>query len=125
MLLQKKDFTSQIRDKFFITLDVEEDKLYYRILAYALAYCYYDQPEHTVEGYTFQDIRGGCQDFSISSITGLEPASVEVLLSEMEELNVLVCMNGRYAFNGANFRHMMGDYETVFDELDRFSEEVE
>lgn len=125
VLLQKKDFTTQIRDKFFITLDVEEDKLYYRILAYALAYCYYDQPENAVQGYTFQDIREVCKEFSISSITALEPASVEVLLSEMEELNVLVCTNGRYTFNGANFRHMMGNYETVFDELDRFSGEEE
>lgn len=125
VLLQKKDFTSQIREKFFITLDVEEDKRYYRILANALAYCYYEYPEEAVQGYTFQDIRGACQDFAITSITDLEPASVELLLSEMEELNILVCTNGRYTFNGANFRHMMGDYDTVFDELDRFGEEVE
>ena len=125
VLLQKKDFTSQIREKFFITLDVEEDKRYYRILANALAYCYYEYPEEAVQGYTFQDIRGVCQDFAITSITDLEPASVELLLSEMEELNILVCTNGRYTFNGANFRHMMGDYDTVFDELDHFGEEVE
>ena len=123
VLLQKKDFTSQIRDKFFITLDVEEDKLYYRILAYALAYCYYDQPGLAVQGYAFTDILGVCRGFSIDSITCLPEESVKVLLSEMEELNVLVCMHGRYTFNGANFRHMMGDYDTVYKELDSFSEE--
>lgn len=123
VLLQKEDFTTQIRDKFFITLDVEEDKLYYRILAYALAYCYYDQPENAVQGYTFQEILGACQYFNINSITCLPDESVKVLLSEMEQLNVLVSMNGRYTFNGANFRHMMGDHETVFNELLSFSGE--
>ena len=44
---------------------------------------------------------------------------------EMEELNVLVCLNEHYTFNGANFRHMMGDYETVFNELDSFGGEGE
>ena len=48
---------------------------------------------------------------------------MKVLLSEMEQLNVLVSMNGRYTFNGANFRHMMGDHETVFNELLSFSGE--
>ena len=43
----------------------------------------------------------------------------------MEELNVLVCLNEHYTFNGANFRHMMGDYETVFNELDSFGGEGE
>ena len=125
VLLQKKDFTSQIRDKFFITLDVEEDKRYYRILANALAYCYYEYPEKTVQGYTFQDILGACQDFSITSITNLDASSVQLLLSEMEELNILVCTNGHYTFNGANFRHMMGDYDTVFNELDHTDGEVQ
>lgn len=125
LLLQKPDFLRQIREKFFITLDVEEDKLYYRILAYALAYCYYDQPEGAVEGYSFQSIWEVCQLFGIQAITALEPANVKALLSEMEELNVLVCLNEHYTFNGANFRHMMGDYETVFNELDNFGREGE
>ena len=104
---------------------MEEDKLYYRILAYALAYCYYDQPEGAVEGYSFQSIWEVCQLFGIQAITALEPANVKALLSEMEELNVLVCLNEHYTFNGANFRHMMGDYETEFNELDSFGGEGE
>ena len=123
LLLQKSDFISQIREKFFITLDVEEDKLYYRILAYALAYCYYDQPEGAVEGYTAQEIYNVCRDWQITAITELPPESVETLLTEMEELNVLMCLNGRYTFNGANFRHMMGDLDTVLNELDSFGGE--
>ena len=122
VLLQKPDFLQQIRDKFFITLDVEEDKLYYRILAYALAYCYYDQTDKAVEGYSFQEIWEMCAAFHIDTITSLPQENVKVLLSEMEELNVLVHLNGRYTFNGANFRHMMGDEETVFNELEKFGE---
>lgn len=120
-LLQKEDFVEQIRNKFFITLDVEEDKLYYRALAYALAYCYYDAGEDSVEGYTFEQIQEVYEAFEIQSLCQLEAKSVKILLSEMEELNVLVQMDGRYAFNGANFRHMMGDEETVMTELDRLS----
>lgn len=117
-LLQKADFVAQIRDKFFITLDVEEDKLYYRALAYALAYCYYDAGEDSVEGYTFEQIRSVYEGFDIRELCALEPEHVKTLLSEMEDLNVLVQMDDRYAFNGANFRHMMGDEETVMNELD-------
>ena len=122
VLLQKPDFLQQIKEKFFITLDVEEDRLYYRIIAYALAYCYYDRPNQAVEGYTFRDILEMCALFGVKAITDLPQESVKVLLSEMEELNVLVQLNGRYTFNGANFRHMMGDEETVFDELGKFGE---
>jgi len=118
-LLQKEDFVAQIRDKFFITLDVEEDKLYYRALAYALAYCYYDASEDSVEGYTFEQIRDVYEGFDIHGLCQLEAENVKTLLSEMEDLNVLVQMDGRYSFNGANFRHMMGDEETVMNELDR------
>lgn len=120
-LLQKEDFVEQIRDKFFITLDVEEDKLYYRALAYALAYCYYDASEDSVEGYTFEQIREVYEGFEIQSLCQLEPKSVKMLLSEMEDLNVLIQMDGRYSFNGANFRHMMGDEETIMTELDRLN----
>ena len=120
-LLQKEDFVEQIRNKFFITLDVEEDKLYYRALAYALAYCYYDASEDSVEGYTFEQIQEVYEVFEIQSLCQLESKSVKILLSEMEELNVLVQMDGRYSFNGANFRHMMGDEETIMTELDRLS----
>lgn len=122
-LLQKEDFVEQIRDKFFITLDVEEDKLYYRALAYALAYCYYDASEDSVEGYTFEQIRDVYEGFEIYGLCRLEPENVKTLLSEMEDLNVLVQMDGRYSFNGANFRHMMGDEETVMNELDRLGGE--
>ena len=121
-LLQKEDFVEQIRNKFFITLDVEEDKLYYRALAYALAYCYYDSSEDSVEGYTFEQIREVYEGFEIRSLCELEPKSVKLLLSEMEELNVLTQMDGRYAFNGANFRHMMGDEETIITELENLNQ---
>ena len=63
-----------------------------------------------------------CAAFHIDTITSLPQENVKVLLSEMEELNVLVHLNGRYTFNGANFRHMMGDEETVFNELEKFGE---
>ena len=121
-LLQKEDFVEQIRNKFFITLDVEEDKLYYRALAYALAYCYYDSSEDSVEGYTFEQIQEVYEGFEIHSLCELEPKSVKILLSEMEELNVLMQMDGRYSFNGANFRHMMGDEETIMTELDKLNQ---
>lgn len=122
-LLQKEDFVEQIHDKFFITLDVEEDKLYYRALAYALAYCYYDASEDSVEGYTFEQIRDVYEGFEIRGLCQLEAENVKTLLSEMEDLNVLVQMDNRYSFNGANFRHMMGDEETVMNELDRLGGE--
>lgn len=121
-LLQKEDFVEQIRNKFFITLDVEEDKLYYRALAYSLAYCYYDSSEDSVEGYTFEQIQEVYEGFEIRSLCELEPKSVKILLSEMEELNVLMQMDGRYSFNGANFRHMMGDEETIMTELDKLNQ---
>lgn len=120
-LLQKEDFVEQIRNKFFITLDVEEDKLYYRALAYALAYCYYDSSQDSVEGYTFEQIKEVYEGFEIQSLCQLEPKSVKMLLSEMEDLNVLIQIDGRYAFNGTNFRHMMGDEETIMTELDRLN----
>lgn len=122
-LLQKEDFVVQIQKKFFITLDVEEGKRYYRALAYILAYCYYEFSEYSVEGYSFEQIREIYEGLGIGSLCRLEPENVKTLLSEMEDLNVLVQMDGRYSFNGANFRHMMGDLETVLTELDRLGGE--
>ncbi|MGN1030467.1 MAG: AAA family ATPase, partial [Butyricicoccaceae bacterium] len=99
MLIQDKTFNEQIHEKFFITLQVDEQD-YYKILSYALAYCYMDNQKNAALGFTAGDVLEICEAFNITSVTNLPRSSVEALMRELEELNILRSISdGRYSFN--------------------------
>ncbi len=129
-LLKNKEFQENIREKYNITLGVDDDsaqeKSYYKTLAYALAHCHFERPADAASGYTAQDLYALCQDLDIHSIVELSQEQVDVLLGELVDLNVLrphvTDSETRYIFNRASFRHMLGDEREVDDELERIME---
>ena len=117
-LLKDQEFLNNIKEKFMITLGIDQkEKGYYRTLANVLAYCYFQMPEGTSNGYTAEQLYKMCKDFYIYSITELKIGQVKVLLDELIGLNVLrkniVDSENHYIFNRTSFRHMLGDEENV------------
>lgn len=122
MLIQDKTFGEQIREKFFITLQVDEQE-YYQILSYALACCYHEYPSRAISGFTSRDILEICETFGIRSITELTLTGIEALMRELEELNILRSANEHYFFNRRNFRNMLGSKDRVWAALEAYGEE--
>lgn len=121
-LLKDREFQDNIREKFEITLGVDDNEQgYYNALAYSLARCHFDHPEDIALGYTAEDIRNLCRKLDIYSIAKLSLNQVDELLKELIELNILrgrdIGGETRYIFNRASFRHMLGDENQVDDKL--------
>ncbi len=121
-LLREPDFLNNIKDKFMSTLGIDsEEEGYYKILAYLLADCYYLHENAGVEGVSAKMIRETAEEFDIASIKALSQNQIEVLMSELEQLNILRRITGaaalRYTFNRDSFRHMLGGQEEVEDYL--------
>ena len=117
-LLKDQGFQDNIREKFMITLGIDqEEKGYYRTLAYVLAYCCFQDPEQAANGCSVQTLYQTCTELDLSSITALSLNQVQVLLDELIDLNVLRKKGSgeeaTYIFNRISFRHMLGDKEQV------------
>ena len=117
-LLKDPEFLDNIKEKFMITLGIDQsEKGYYRTLSNVLAYCYFDSPERTSTGYTAEQIYNTCKSFDIYSIIELSLNQVGVLLDELIGLNVLrknvINDETCYIFNRTSFRHMLGDEDDV------------
>ncbi len=126
-LLKDKKFQENIKNKFEITLGVDEkEKGYYKTLAYALARCYFSNPENLSVGYSAEDIRTICRQLDIHSIMDLDRDQIVELLDELIDLNVLRSRSDgdetHYIFNRASFRHMLGDESEIDDELEKIME---
>ncbi len=123
-LLQDPEFNEQIKEKLFITLGVDANEgNHYRILAYALAYCFHNDKAGASFGFTAMDLMQICYQFDIWTISDLEEHTVHALLEEMVELNVLQTTDRKqYSFNRRSFLEMLGDEETVMEELYRFAD---
>lgn len=116
-LLGQSDFLTEIEKRFRITLQLHTDDLY-DILAKAIAYHYH--VNGVGQSASVQEITGICEEFSISKICELPEESVEALLEEMVELNILrheAWDTMKYAFNRYAFFQMLGNEEQVFEEL--------
>ena len=68
-VLADPEFTGQIREKFMITLKVDEDKYYY-LIALLLAFLYHTDSK--LGGYTAEDIQCAGNELGIPMITQLE-----------------------------------------------------
>ncbi|MCD8190623.1 MAG: hypothetical protein LUD78_10480 [Clostridiales bacterium] len=123
-LLQDPEFNEQIKEKLFITLGVDANEgNHYSILAYALAYCFHTDKAGASFGFTALDLMHICAQFEIWTISDLEEYTVHALLEEMVELNVLQTTDKKqYSFNRRSFLEMLGDEETVMEELYRFAD---
>ena len=121
-LLRESDFLNNIKEKFMSTLGIDsEEEGYYKVLAYLLADCYYLHENAGTDGVSAKMIREIADGFEINSIRDLSQNQIEVLMSELEQLNILRRITGtspsRFIFNRDSFRHMLGGQEEVEDYL--------
>lgn len=120
-VLADPEFTQQIREKFFITLKLDEDNYYY-LIALLMAYLYHNNGYN--EGYSAADIKNAGAELEISKITNLELDKLESFMEELKELNVLRSTDdSHYLFTRFTFFQMMGTRAEVDDKLEECMEE--
>lgn len=120
-VLADASFNQQIREKFEITLKLDEDDYYY-LIALIMAYLYHN--EKSSAGYSAADIKKIGDDFGISRIRDLSDEKISALMEEMKELNVLRSTDEtHYLFTRFSFLQMMGTSAEVDNRLEEFMED--
>lgn len=117
-VLAEQTLQTDIRNKFFITLKVDEDDYYYVI---ALLTAYHYHKVKTQNGCSVTDLIELSEAFEIEKLLALGEEKLVALMEEMQELNVLQHMgNGRYRFARHSFCQMMGSVQQIEDELMKY-----
>lgn len=119
-VLADTGFQQQIREKFMITLKVDEDGRstddYYYVIALLMAYLYSNFNKD--EGYTPEDILEIAIEYGLGKIAKLDVEKVKALMEEMCELNVFHQLTeNHFKFSRYNFYQMMGDKSKVEEEI--------
>jgi len=119
-VLADPEFMQQIREKFVITLKLDEDNYYY-LIALIMAYLYHQNGYS--EGYSAEDIHNAGSDLDINKIAELEIQKLAAFMEELRELNILRSTdNTRYLFTRFTFFQMMGTSSEVEDKLTDYME---
>lgn len=120
-VLADPEFTQQIREKYLITLKLDEDNYYY-LIALLMAYLYHSNGYN--EGYSAADIKNAGIELEIEKIANLKNAKLESFMEELKELNVLRNTDEtHYLFTRFTFFQMMGTQAEVDDKLVEYMEE--
>lgn len=113
--LANPEFMKQIREKYEITLKLDEDNYYY-LIAMLMAYLYHENGYSN--GYSADDILSTGNQLGITKISSLHVAKLKALMEELEELNVLRNTDpSHYLFTRFTFFQMMGTRSEVEDKL--------
>lgn len=120
-VLAEEGFQQKIREKFMVTLKLDEDNVYYII---ALLTAYMNYKERNQNGYSPKDILRYAKGFEVKKMKGMQPEQVEALMEEMRELNVLrLTSENRYWFTRNNFFQMMGTVDQIEEEVIKYMEQ--
>lgn len=120
-VLAEEGFLQQVREKFEITLRLDEDNYYY-IIALLMASLYHNNGYSN--GYSAYDILEEGRNYLVKKIEDAGLEKISVFLDELCELNVLRRLKeDRYVFNRYNFFQMMGSREEVDNKLEECMEE--
>lgn len=121
-ILSDKDFTREIREKFYITLALGEDD-YYQIIALLMAYKYHTKGYRSI-GYSPEELQQDSIYYHISKIASLDLNEITAIMEEMSELNVLRHTDKKgYLFTRYAFFQMMGTASEVDDKLQGYIED--
>lgn len=119
-VLADSEFKDQIREKFFITLKLDEDNYYY-LIALIMAYLYHGNGYN--DGYSAADIKDAGKTLDIAKIAKLDDDKLLAFMEELKELNVLRSTDeAHYLFSKFSFFHMMGTSTEVDDKLVEYME---
>ncbi len=117
-VLADPEFMQQIREKYEITLKLDEDNYYY-LIALLMAFLYHNNGYN--EGYSAMDIKKAGIDLEIAKIASLENTRLEAFMEELTELNVLRNTDKtHYLFTRFTFFQMMGTRGEVDDMLEEY-----
>lgn len=120
-VLADPEFMDQIREKYIITLKLDEDNYYY-LIALIMAYLYHANGYN--EGYSAEDIRNAGKSLDITKIATLNVDKLSAFMEELKELNVLRSTDDRhYLFTRFTFFQMMGTSAEVDDKLEEYMED--
>ena len=120
-VLSEDGFIQQVREKFEITLKLDEDNYYY-IIALLMARLYHSNGYS--RGYTVHDIYNEGNDYLIAKIKNVGEEKLGVFVDELCELNVFRRLaDDKYVFNRYNFFQMMGTQQEIDDRLQEYMEE--
>ena len=118
--LSDETLLQQIREKFIITLKVDQDDYYY-LIALLGAYHYHFSEESSM--FSAKDIQSHAREYGIKKLSNLSEESIHALMEEMRELNVLQSVTAsNYRFARYNFCQMMGSEEEVCDKIEEESQ---
>lgn len=120
-VLSDPEFMQQIREKYIITLKLDEDN-YYHLIALILAWLYHNEGEKS--GYSAEDIQRIGVEYGIKKLVELESFKLENLCEELKELNVLRKTDEhKYKFTRFTFFQMMGTADEIDTSLLEYMEE--
>lgn len=114
-ILGERELQEEIRNKFIITLELDDDNFYY-VIALLITYAHYNNEDS--QGCTPKEIISMAKEFDISKFNDMSVDKVGVLMNEMRELNILQLVGkDGYRMNRFNFYQMMGTEDDVFTKL--------
>lgn len=116
---------NQIREKFEITLKLDEDNMYY-IIALLMAYLYHENVNSASEseGFSAKDIIEAAKNYSVKKVADQTEIVIDGLMQELLELNIFrQTVNNLYLFSRYSFFQMMGTAMEVDDKLEQYMED--
>ena len=120
-VLADPEFMEQIKEKFIITLKLDEDNYYY-LIALLMAYMYHNNGYN--DGYSSSDVKEAGRNLGIAKIANLDDDKLSAFMEELKELNVLRSTdNSRYLFTRFSFFQMMGTSSDVDEKLMEYMED--
>ena len=116
-VMSDKEFVEKIKEKFEITLTLDEDQgSFYYPLALLIGWMY--NVAHTKDGYTARDVLHHARDLKIAPLDTLDEEKIDALLQELQDLNILRRVSSNsYLLASKNFRDLLGSDEEIFDKL--------
>ena len=123
-VLANEEFTHQIKEKFDITLELDNDN-YYQIIALLMAEMYHsdDVMNHSV-GYSADEVYARGCEYEIHKISSLDPDVFTVYMDELVELNIFrKHPDNSYTFLRQNFFQLMGNSDEIYDRLQKYIDE--
>lgn len=118
-VLSDADFMNQIREKFEITLKLDEDNMYF-IIALLMAYLYHQNANSAAEseGFSAVDIINAAKEYGVKKVAGQNEVVIRGFMQELLELNILrQTVQDLYLFSRYSFFQMMGTAAEVEDKL--------
>ena len=120
-VLSEEGFMQQIREKFEITLKLDEDNYYY-LIALLMALLYHEKGYKN--GFLPEEVYDEGCGYGIAKISNLKIDKLVAFMEELEELNVLRKTSEKaYLFNRYSFFQMMGSRTEVEDKLEEYMED--